>query len=252
MDISKIDGIVASAVADSTDRAGLWVRLVKDLECRTLCEVGVWRGEFAELLLNKIPAIEKYTLIDPWRNLPSWNKPANKSDIEFEAIRAEAMGRVAPHSDKIIEVRDTTKNARSVIPDDSLDFTYIDGDHTLRGITIDLNAMLPKIKAGGFIGGDDFSKSIWQHDTSFTPSEVHPYAIYFAEAYDLRIYTLPFHQFLIINDPSGFEVVDHGGYSTLSPADIYLPPVVPFSLRRVVGKMLPAPLKQALKRVLPN
>lgn len=234
---TSIDDIVERAIASSENRHQLWVRLVSDLKCVSLCEVGVWKGQFAEILLGQIPTIEAYTLIDPWRNLPDWNKPANRSNVEFEEIREEALNRVRPHMDKVIEIRDTTKNAQLQIPDGSLDFAYIDGDHTLRGITMDLFSMLPKIRKNGFIGGDDFTKTIWQHSKEFSPSEVFPYAIYFCEAQDLPIYTLPFNQFLIVNDPSGFRVIDHGGYADLTPAQIYTRPKLQ-SLRKTLKKIL--------------
>ncbi len=220
----EIDLAIEKAANISNDRTGLWLNLLTELNCKALCEVGVWKGEFAETLLKNLGAIESYTLIDPWKNLPNWNKPANKSDIEFEKIHDEAMERVSPYKDKIIELRDSTKNASKKIENGSLDFVYIDGDHTLRGITIDLNSMLAKVKKNGFIGGDDFTKNIWQHGDKFSPTEVFPYAIYFAEAHDLKIYTLPFNQFLIFNNSDGFDVVDYENYSTLTPAQIYSKP----------------------------
>jgi hypothetical protein len=73
----------------------------------------------------------------------------------------------------------------------------MDGDHTLRGITIDLIKVLPKVKEGGLIGGDDFASNPWQHDLRFEPTLVCPFAIYFAEAHNLPIVALPFKQFLI-------------------------------------------------------
>lgn len=221
MDDKSIDQIVEHSILVSSNRQELWVNLVAGLECRTICEVGVWKGRFAEVLLNGVPSIESYTLVDPWRNLADWNKPANKSSIEFEDIRNEALTRVAPFKTKVVEIRDTTKNAQSRIPNGSLDMAYVDGDHTLRGITIDLYSMLPKIRPGGFIGGDDFTKSIWQHSEEFSPSEVFPYGIYFCEAHDLPIYTLPFDQFMIVNTATGFRVVDHGEYAGLEPREIY-------------------------------
>jgi len=55
----------------------------------------------------------------------------------------------------------------------------------------------PKIRDGGWIAGDDFSDSIWQHDTSFEPTFVFPFAVNFAEAVDARIFALPHDQFLL-------------------------------------------------------
>ncbi|SFK64571.1 Methyltransferase domain-containing protein [Shimia haliotis] len=220
------DKIVETAIEQSASRHDLWVNLITSLKCAALCEIGVWRGEFAETLLSRVDGIESYVLIDPWRNLPDWNKPANKSDIAFENIRKHALHRVEPFADKVVEMRGTTKEMCPMIADRSLDFAYLDGDHTLRGITIDLTMVLPKIREGGFIGGDDFTKTIWQHSDEFSPSEVFPYAIYFAEAHDLTIYTLPRNQFLIVNDNSGFRVCDFGGYAVLTPAEIYSKPPV--------------------------
>jgi len=249
MNFSEIDRVVADTIKDSKDRRELWVNLIRKLDCRRLCEVGVWKGELTQYLLSYVPEIEKYTLIDPWRNLPNWNKPANKSDIEFDQIFDEAMGRVSPYENKIKVVRGTTKRASESIDDRSLDLVYIDGDHTLRGITIDLQSMLPKVKQGGFIGGDDFTKTIWQHGVKFSPTEVFPYAVYFAEAHNLRIYCLPFNQFLILNVADAFHVVDHAGYAHRTPTQIYLPPIYQKVLFfTLLPKLLISYLKKIFRR----
>ncbi|MEP1199408.1 class I SAM-dependent methyltransferase [Tateyamaria sp.] len=163
-------------------------------------------------------------------------------------MRREALERVSNFKDKIVEIRDTTKKACASLVDESIDLAYIDGDHTLRGITIDLVSILPKIKRGGFIGGDDFTKTIWQHGTSYDPTEVFPFAIYFAEAHDLTIYTLPFHQFLIVNDAKGFDVKDYAGYTQLTPRQIYVPPKIGFARR--MFRILPANARGRLKAIL--
>ena len=41
--------------------------------------------------------------------------------------------------------------------DNSLDFVYIDANHTYEDIKIDINLWLPKIKKGGWLCGHDFS-----------------------------------------------------------------------------------------------
>jgi hypothetical protein len=98
------------------------------------------------------------------------------------------------------------------IPDGSLDFAYVDGDHTLRGITVDLISVYPKIRDGGWIGGDDFSPTIWQHSAEFEPTLVFPLAVHFAEAVGARIYGLPFKQFLIEKAPGpAHEFIDLTG-----------------------------------------
>ena len=68
------------------------------------------------------------------------------------------------------------------ISDESLDLAYIDGDHTLRGIAIDFIRTFPKIRPGGILGGDDYTRTIWQHADNFKPRLVCPFAAYFAES----------------------------------------------------------------------
>lgn len=122
-----------------------------------MAEIGVWKGDFAKQILHKCDSIERYYMIDPWAKLPDWNKPCNKEQEVFEDIYAQAMDNVAFASERVVVLRGRTKEVIDEIPDESLDFAYIDGDHTLRGITIDLIKLLPKIKKNGFIGGDDFT-----------------------------------------------------------------------------------------------
>jgi len=182
-----------------------------------MVEVGVWKGDFAEEILRKCRSIEKYILIDPWASLPDWNKPLNVDDKKFKEIYAEAMKKLTFASDKIVVLRGRTKEVVEKIPDDSLDLAYIDGDHTLRGITIDLISLFPKIKKNGLIAGDDFAPSIWQHDTSVEPTLVCPYSVYFSEAMDLPIVALPFNQFLTKKITNSFSFTDvTGKYGDLS------------------------------------
>ena len=92
-----------------------------------------------------------------------------------------------------------------------LDFVYIDGDHTLRAISIDLIKVYPKVRAGGWIGGDDFTHTVWQHGARFEPTLVFPFAVYFGEAVGARIFGLPHLQFLICKPTeteTSFEFVD--------------------------------------------
>lgn len=248
MIFNDVKAVIQSAVQASKNRKALLLTLFEQLGASQMAEIGVWKGDLAQAVQNHLPDVEKYILVDPWRNLPDWNKPLNKSDIEFDAVREEALSKVAPFQQKVVEFRASTKEARSQIADASLDLVYIDGDHTLRGITIDLISLLPKVRAGGFIVGDDFSKTIWQHSTEYTPTEVFPFAVHFAEAHDLPIFTLPFNQFVIVNEPRGFEVIDHGGYAALTPADIYAPPKGEFV--KSLARRLPPSVQHFLRRIV--
>lgn len=199
-----IENVRAGARARANaDRFSLWAEFVNQNEIRSVVEVGVWRGEFAEAILSRCPKIEHYYLIDPWAKLSDWNKPLNTPDLE-DAYR-ETMERMAPFGDSVVVLRGRTREVAGQLPE--IDFAYIDGDHTLRGITIDLLTLWPKIRSGGWVGGDDFSKTIWQHSSRYEPSLVFPYAVHFAEAMDAPITALPQSQFLI-EKVQGFAFTD--------------------------------------------
>jgi hypothetical protein len=183
--------------ARSATREDGWVSFLNAVRARDLVEIGVYRGEFAARLLRDCQAISTYYLVDPWRHLDDWEKPANQPDDVFQQLFQEALDGTSPYAEKRVVLRGRTSEVIDQIPDASLDFAYIDGDHTLRGITIDLVKVYAKIRDEGWIGGDDFRQSIWHHGELYEPTLVFPFAIYFAEAVDARIYGLPRSQFLI-------------------------------------------------------
>lgn len=204
-------------LAGAADRLDLWLRILQLFEVRRMAEVGVWKGDFASELLRRRPELERYVMIYPWARLPDWNKPFNVEPEMFDAVHGEAMAKTAFAADRIEVLRGTTKAMAERIADASLDLVYIDGDHTLRGITIDLIRLLPKVRDGGLIGGDDFFANPWQHDRRFEPTLVCPFAVYFAEAMDLPLLALPGGQFVMQKRTgAGFRFVDTtGGYADL-------------------------------------
>ncbi|MGD8519971.1 MAG: class I SAM-dependent methyltransferase [Desulfobacterales bacterium] len=190
-----------------------------------MAEVGVYKGDFAAKILENCESLVKYYMIDPWRHLDDWNKPANRSNDDFEQLLTETKTKTNFAAEKRVLLRGKTTEVIDEIPDGSLDFSYIDGDHTLKGISIDLIRVYPKIRVGGWIGGDDFMTTIWQHHPNFEPTLVFPFAVYFAEAMGARIFALPFWQFLIEkSDGQSFSFVDlTGRYHDVSLRTQFLP-----------------------------
>jgi hypothetical protein len=191
--------------------------LVAGFGARSVLELGVWRGAFAAAMLRDCPGIETYWMLDPWRSLEGWNKPWNVSDAEFEGVHAAAVAETEFAADRRRLLRGTTAEVIGQIADGSLDFAYVDGDHTLRGITVDLLNVWPKLRDGGWLMGDDFSPTIWQHSAEFEPTMVFPWAVCFAEAMQCPIVALPHNQFLIRKDLS------RPGFSFRDPDRLYGP-----------------------------
>jgi hypothetical protein len=202
-------------------RENFWINFLNIMKCNNFCEIGVYKGKFSKKILSNVDSIEKYYMIDPWKHLNNWNKPANHDDSIFKSMYDDVMELTKNYSNKRIVLRDQTKNIIHKIENESLDFVYIDGDHTLRGITLDLHLSLSKVRKGGIIAGDDLAKQIWRHGNSYSPTQVFPYVLYFAELHNFKIYLLPWMQFFMVKESTGFEVIDFDNYLDLSLKDIY-------------------------------
>lgn len=199
---------IEAIIKESDSRISLVKGVLQSISCEKIAEVGVYKGDFAKSILTDISGLEHYYMIDPWRNLEDWNKPANKTDKLFQGIYEEAMEKTNFAASKRIVLRGKTTEVVGEIPDNSLDCVYIDGDHTLKGITIDLIRLFPKVKDGGVILGDDYRASIWQHGFRYEPTMVFPFANYFAESLNLPTYALPFGQFMIEKQSTGYNFHD--------------------------------------------
>src|SRR6266540_5643929 len=171
--------IVGECIARSNSRVDIWIQFINATKIQHVAEIGVYRGDFAAKILEGCKSINKYYMIDPWRHLDNWNKPANTSNNAFEHFLLEAKAKTDFAGERRVFLRGKTTEVIKELSDGELDFSYIDGDHTLKGITIDLVRVYPKIRVGGWIGGDDFSRTIWQHGANFEPTLVFPFALYF-------------------------------------------------------------------------
>lgn len=189
-------------------RIAYWIDFINERSIKSIAEVGVWKGEFAEAVLQNCPTVERYYLIDPWKMLDDWNKPFNSP--ELESAYEETKARMAPFRQKVTFLRGRTSEVADQLPAD-LDFAYIDGDHTLRGIVIDMLQVWPKIREGGWLGGDDLSPTIWQHGRKWEPTMVFPFAIHFAEAMGCPITSPMKQQFFIEKNGAGFSFTDCDG-----------------------------------------
>ena len=219
--MNTTEQVIRESIVQSNTRFELWIHFLQTMKVENMVELGVYQGDFASLILKECDSIKKYYMLDPWRHLDNWNKPANKNNDIFEQYLSETKARTDFAEKKRIILQGKTTEVVDKISDNELDFAYIDGDHTLKGIAIDLIRLFPKIRDGGWIGGDDFSRTIWHHPTTFEPTLVFPFAVYFAEAVGAQIYALPNSQFLIEKDNSqSFSFIDlTGNYDDVSLRD---------------------------------
>lgn len=100
-------------------------------------EIGVERGHFTLQTLSGWKG--KTICVDMWVNEP---------------IYQEACNNLA--SNRVTMVKKSSVEAAKEIPDNSLDWVYIDADHTYEACKSDLEAWLPKVRHGGLVAGHDY------------------------------------------------------------------------------------------------
>lgn len=189
--------LLLDAVSRSQSRTELWAQFIRAAGIQRMAELGVYRGNFAAEILRECNGLSRYYMVDPWRHLENWNKPANRDDSILQQFFDETKAKTEFAATKRVILRGKTTEVIDQIPDGELDFAYIDADHTLKGISIDLIRIYTKVRNGGFLGGDDFTRSVWEHKTTFEPTLVFPFAVYFAEAVGSTIFALPYSQFCL-------------------------------------------------------
>jgi hypothetical protein len=171
-------------------------RLLSRLPRHAVCaEIGVWKGEFSELILD-VAKPRQLHLVDPWLFQPMYPNRwyggrAAKSQADMDAIHDGVVGRFRNDS-RIILHRKKSVDAASEFGDGSLDWVYIDGDHGFEAVTQDLAVWSPKLRPGGYIAGDDFN---WQDEKRIF--SVRRAVMQFADERELPIHLVRGNQFLI-------------------------------------------------------
>ena len=230
--------LIEGCISASASRIEFWAEFIRRAEIRSVVEVGVWKGDFAAEMLRRCDGLKKYYMIDPWRHLADWNKPSNQADDTLDRFFEMTKAKTDFAKERRVILRGKTTEVVDQIEDGELDFAYIDGDHTLKGVAIDMIRLYPKIRTGGFLGGDDFSRTIWPHKTPFEPTLVFPFAVYFAEAVGATIYSLPNVQFCLHKtEQRAFGFVDLvGQYDDLSLRNQVAPEKM---LKLILGERFP-------------
>lgn len=81
-------------------------------------------------------AVDAFPWTDTWRNFTSHMRPL---EGKYRAIIGDSAG-----------------SARQ-FADSSVDFVFLDADHTYQAIRRDIDAWLPKVRPGGIIAGHDYN-----------------------------------------------------------------------------------------------
>ncbi|HEV2360382.1 MAG TPA: class I SAM-dependent methyltransferase [Acidimicrobiales bacterium] len=130
-------------------------------------EIGVWKGDFSAELLRRVSPSKLY-LVDPWAFVTKdgyedamYGGKVAQSQADMDAIHEGVRARFSAEiAGGVVEVlRGGSAEIVGELEDGSLDWAYVDGDHTYDAVTFDLAAWWPKVRSGGLLLGDDYGEA---------------------------------------------------------------------------------------------
>lgn len=129
-----------------------------------LVEVGVFCGKSLAYLARRARAADKGLAVvgvDHFRGSPEFgadfardNAPNALASAAYHYLHAAGV-----LGDVSLLVADSVRAAR-LFPDGSVWSVFLDGDHREAAVAADIAAWLPKVRPGGWLGGDD----VWDFD----------------------------------------------------------------------------------------
>ena len=128
--------------------------MFRDLGYRTGAEIGVYTGEYSEMLCMKNPELHLYC-IDPWMIYDSEEiEPFSQNQLALTIFYEETKKRLDPYNTTIM--RKESVRALKEFEADSLDFVYIDANHDYKHMSEDLEGWAQKVRSGGIVSGHDY------------------------------------------------------------------------------------------------
>ena len=117
-----------------------------------MIEIGSFMGE-STMLFASTCYFDKIYSIDPYDgddmgievHFNNWNFVQEQFKINTR------------YFDYIEQINDYSQNTYNQFQDNSIDFIYIDADHTYESVKRAIELFIPKLKKGGIIGGHDYS-----------------------------------------------------------------------------------------------
>ena len=132
-----------------------------------VAEIGVDLGDFSAKIL-KINRPRALHLIDPWmveggeygqfagagRTSAAGAARALKAPERYDFVRQRLAKEIA--NGQVMVHRGDSRLVAATFADASLDWVYIDGNHSYEYVKADLEGYFPKVKAGGYLVCDDY------------------------------------------------------------------------------------------------
>lgn len=131
-------------------------------------EVGVFTGFYARMILATWTG-EKLYLVDPWHDQRDYKDAARCNEWTGNGRLRDTLERLKSFEGRFEIIRKHSPEAADEFEDDSLDFVYVDGNHSYQGAKADIRGWWRKVAPGGLLMGHDYFDAIpHPSDTTYT------------------------------------------------------------------------------------
>jgi predicted O-methyltransferase YrrM len=120
------------------------------------CEVGVCHGFTSEYLLKNVSNIKTYYAVDHYPTFVDWDGTRLTQERQDE-IKKRCFDKLQPFYDNVAIIYQDSGSFSRILPDEHLNFVFIDGDHSYAATTNDIICYWPKVKSGGIFAGHDIN-----------------------------------------------------------------------------------------------
>jgi len=132
--------------------------IVDRLGIKDMVEVGVLHGALSVAILDKCPQVRSYYLVDPWQ--PFTDPPSYSQEI-WDRRYAAVESKMEQYGNRVHVLRLTSLEAAKRLKPGSLDFVYIDGNHSFKYVDEDIKIWWSKVRSTGCLAGHDIKKPRW-------------------------------------------------------------------------------------------
>jgi len=146
----KIDKSAKSPVKLNCTRWGTLPRLFRQLGFKVGAEIGVAGGRFSKFLCQY--GGQKVYAVDAWKIYKGYKD--EESQEKMENLYKEAKNRLSTYNCQII--RDWSAKAVRRFANNSLDFVYLDANHSYGHTRADVKRWAKKVRTGGIVAGHDY------------------------------------------------------------------------------------------------
>lgn len=131
-------------------------KIVNEREYKVAVEIGVKFGYFSAAIMKGCPQLSLLYSVDPWELAGDVSR---RKHYDAAVVRLGRYGK----RNQILKMRSIEAAAELAARGEMVDFVYIDGDHSRKGVERDIAAWWPLIRPGGLLAGHDYVRHPTQH-----------------------------------------------------------------------------------------